>query len=112
MFLVPGNGNKPIFISLVLLVAWIVSTSVYASGDPKEFVGSDKCIQCHRIEFSQWKMSDHSRAMQSPDEQNVLGDFNLRRRRRIELRLTQFDDFCTNKVLGRINTAIISCRQK
>jgi len=60
----------------VLLVVWITSPIVYASGPSSTFIGSGQCLQCHQVEYVQWQRSDHYRAMQRPDEKTVLGDFN------------------------------------
>jgi predicted CXXCH cytochrome family protein len=41
-----------------------------------EFVGRDKCIDCHREAYERWLGSDHDRAMDIATEQTVLADFN------------------------------------
>ncbi|MBW1890697.1 MAG: tetratricopeptide repeat protein [Deltaproteobacteria bacterium] len=41
-----------------------------------EFVGRDRCLNCHREEHNRWQGSDHDRAMAVADETSVLGDFN------------------------------------
>ena len=40
------------------------------------FVGSERCAECHAPETQAWRGSQHQLAMQAPDEQSVLGDFN------------------------------------
>ena len=40
------------------------------------FVGSKKCIDCHRAEYDRWQNSLHDRAMEVANESTVLGDFN------------------------------------
>jgi predicted CXXCH cytochrome family protein len=40
------------------------------------FMGSSACQGCHQNETEQWKHSDHHRAMETANEQNVLGNFN------------------------------------
>ena len=43
---------------------------------PATFVGSSTCQSCHTKEFSDWKKSDHSLAMQHAHDSTVLGNFN------------------------------------
>lgn len=40
------------------------------------FVGSLKCMDCHKNEFDKWQGSHHDHAMHVADDQTVLGDFN------------------------------------
>ena len=40
------------------------------------FVGSKKCMDCHRAESDRWQNSLHDRAMEIANETTVLGDFN------------------------------------
>ncbi|MEM7409829.1 MAG: tetratricopeptide repeat protein [Myxococcota bacterium] len=39
------------------------------------WVGSAVCAECHGAEAEAWRGSDHDRAMQEPDAESVLGDF-------------------------------------
>jgi tetratricopeptide (TPR) repeat protein len=41
-----------------------------------DFVGSKKCMDCHRGEYDKWHNSHHDHAMAVASEQSVLGDFN------------------------------------
>ena len=41
-----------------------------------DYIGSDRCIQCHEGEYQQWQKSHHAKAMMLPQENNVLGDFD------------------------------------
>ena len=41
-----------------------------------EFVGSDKCKDCHKSEYDKWKVSHHRWAMAEATDDTVLGDFN------------------------------------
>ena len=41
-----------------------------------EFVGSDKCKDCHRPEYDKWLTSHHRMAMAVATDDTVLGDFN------------------------------------
>jgi tetratricopeptide (TPR) repeat protein len=40
------------------------------------FVGSQTCNDCHTEQFENWRGSHHDLAMQLPDADSVLGDFN------------------------------------
>lgn len=40
------------------------------------FVGSQKCKDCHKIEYDKWHNSHHDLAMAAATEKTVLGDFN------------------------------------
>ena len=40
------------------------------------FVGSKKCMDCHKAEYDKWQNSHHDRAMAIADDTTVLGDFN------------------------------------
>ncbi|MCK5853032.1 tetratricopeptide repeat protein [bacterium] len=41
-----------------------------------QFVGSSKCIECHKKEYDEWRISDHFMAMAKSNDSTVLGDFN------------------------------------
>ncbi|MBP7981741.1 MAG: ammonia-forming cytochrome c nitrite reductase subunit c552 [Arenimonas sp.] len=41
-----------------------------------DYLGSDACAGCHKVEFSAWQASQHAKAMQHADAKTVLGDFN------------------------------------
>ncbi len=40
------------------------------------YMGDTSCKSCHATEHEAWKLSDHFKAMQLPDDSTVLGDFN------------------------------------
>jgi Tfp pilus assembly protein PilF len=40
------------------------------------FVGSKKCMDCHKAEYDKWQNSHHDRAMDVANDTTVLGDFN------------------------------------
>lgn len=46
------------------------------SAAPSNFVGSDRCAQCHTAEHKDWLSSQHAVAMQEATEQTVLGRFD------------------------------------
>lgn len=41
-----------------------------------QYVGGDKCIDCHLKEYSDWQGSDHDNAMDVATPESVKGDFN------------------------------------
>lgn len=41
-----------------------------------QFVGSERCIDCHQAEHQLWQNSHHDLAMQEPADDTVLGDFD------------------------------------
>ncbi len=40
------------------------------------FVGTQKCMDCHKREYDKWQDSHHDHAMEIADENTVLGDFD------------------------------------
>ena len=40
------------------------------------FVGGQKCAECHKSEYDQWRGSHHDLAMDEANEKSVLGDFD------------------------------------
>ena len=40
------------------------------------FVGTQKCMDCHKREYDKWQDSHHDHAMEVADHSTVLGDFN------------------------------------
>ena len=48
-----------------------------ASAQPiTDFVGSKKCLDCHKKEYDKWLDSHHDLAMDVANEKTVLGDFD------------------------------------
>jgi hypothetical protein len=47
-----------------------------ASPTPAAFAGSQKCAQCHNLQYDLWRRSHHDLAMDKADQTTVLGDFN------------------------------------
>ena len=41
-----------------------------------DYVGSEACGSCHKVEFAEWRQSQHAKAMQHADPSSVLGQFN------------------------------------
>ncbi|MCJ7538402.1 MAG: cytochrome c family protein, partial [Desulfobacterales bacterium] len=40
------------------------------------FVGTQKCMDCHKREYDKWQASHHDHAMEVADKNTVLGDFD------------------------------------
>jgi tetratricopeptide (TPR) repeat protein len=40
------------------------------------YVGDQSCKECHKVEFQEWKKSDHYMSMLPPNDSTVKGDFN------------------------------------
>ena len=56
---------------------WRIFQSPQQSEQPAaEFVGSETCSGCHRVEAALWRDSQHKHAMDHATEKSVLGDFN------------------------------------
>jgi len=45
-------------------------------GPAVQFVGSKKCLDCHKKQYDAWLDSHHDHAMDEANEKTVLGDFN------------------------------------
>ena len=41
-----------------------------------DFLGDEKCKDCHQQEYKNWKGSHHDKAMQIAGEKTMLGNFN------------------------------------
>ncbi len=51
-------------------------TDGISTGPAAGFVGSRKCMECHKKEYDMWQGSHHDHAMDVANETSVLGDFN------------------------------------
>ncbi|MCF6268874.1 MAG: tetratricopeptide repeat protein [Melioribacteraceae bacterium] len=40
------------------------------------FIGKERCVDCHKVEYDQWQQSDHRKAMDVATDSSVLGNFN------------------------------------
>lgn len=76
-------------ISLIIVVVIILLIPIYLIKEKidfakkkntdiisETFVGGDACIECHAVEYEQWKGSDHDKAMEHANDSTVLGNFN------------------------------------
>jgi len=41
-----------------------------------QFIGKERCIDCHKVEYDLWEKSDHKKAMEVATDSSVLGNFN------------------------------------
>ena len=56
---------------------WPIFQSSQQAGQPAaEFVGSEACSGCHRVQAALWRDSQHKHAMDHATEKSVLGDFS------------------------------------
>ena len=66
-------------IAIVILVTVIFNVgnavALQTNMQSTEYVGSTNCIQCHRDKYDDWLKSDHRKAMQSANQNTVLGNF-------------------------------------
>lgn len=62
-------------ISLISACSETQESATYNHAD-QTFVGSEKCVSCHEIEYRDWRGSHHQLAMQTANSETVLGDFN------------------------------------
>jgi predicted CXXCH cytochrome family protein len=62
------------FCSLILAILVFISSSVMAKNN---FVGSEKCLSCHKQIYDIWKESTHYKAVQEvfPSRNNVIADW-------------------------------------
>jgi tetratricopeptide (TPR) repeat protein len=58
------------------LLCLLAIASNAAAKQPVAYVGSAQCVQCHEEVYADWQQSDHHKAMQPANKDNVLGDFN------------------------------------
>lgn len=61
---------RVLFPRFFLVLMLLCSSAVHA------FTGSESCQGCHAEEYNLWEGSHHDLAMQLPDEESVLGDFD------------------------------------
>ena len=60
----------------LLMAAALLCGSAQGVTAAADFAGSETCRECHAKEYGNWQGSHHDLAMQLPDEETVLGDFN------------------------------------
>ncbi len=71
-----------IVIILSLPLYLLKSNTANSAGDDTasvpsvEFVGSVKCMDCHKHEYEKWLGSHHDHAMHVANDETVLGNFN------------------------------------
>ncbi len=65
-----------ILLSPVLYLYFRRPAAVPSDEKTVQFVGSEKCKDCHQNAYNKWRGSDHDRAMDVADETTVLGNFD------------------------------------
>jgi tetratricopeptide (TPR) repeat protein len=74
------TGIIATLVVIVCIPAYVVKQKYLqrpvASQPIATFVGSKKCMDCHKAEYDKWRNSDHDRAMDVASDKTVLGDFN------------------------------------
>lgn len=73
----------PLFFAYLLLAAFFACKSENSDQDEAvaeapslDFVGRAKCVECHELEGQLYEGSHHDMAMDPPNEETVLGDFD------------------------------------
>lgn len=62
-------------IPIYILTFYLKDNSPSVNSSPT-FIGYEKCMDCHKIEYNQWQLSDHKKAMDVATDSSVLGNFN------------------------------------
>ena len=69
-----------IVLALTIPGQWVKYRYFSPVGEPSSlqpyFVGGEKCVECHKIEYDQWLNSHHDLAMDTATEKSVLGNFD------------------------------------
>ena len=63
------------FPAYLLKEDFVRARAIYEPEPLAEFVGRDKCIECHKDAWEKWQGSHHDLAMDVATEETVLGDF-------------------------------------
>jgi len=75
-------GAGAALVIVLSLPLYLAREAVFGTGEgrreatPVEFVGREKCIDCHEKAADAWSGSDHDRAMAVASDSTVRGDFN------------------------------------
>lgn len=65
-----------LFVALGIIAVRCTQPEKKGTAALNEYVGDSTCISCHKKEHDEWKLSDHFKAMELPNDSTVLGDFN------------------------------------
>ncbi|MEN8193950.1 MAG: multiheme c-type cytochrome [Bacteroidota bacterium] len=71
--------SAAIVIILTIPFYTLVQFNKNESEKPNEtaaFIGKERCIDCHKVEYDLWEQSHHKKAMDIATDSSVLGDFN------------------------------------
>jgi hypothetical protein len=61
----------PIYIASYLFSSYMVDNS-----EVVQYIGKERCRDCHQKEYNAWTGSHHDKAMDIATDSTVLGDFN------------------------------------
>jgi predicted CXXCH cytochrome family protein len=67
--------KKTIF-AIALLFFFCAMANIKAEALDAEFVGSEQCIDCHKVQYQAWQGSHHDMAMKHAKPDSVSGDFD------------------------------------
>ena len=60
---------------VLLVLAAFVRFESYESLYDAEYVGSEKCGECHSVTYDRWLDSPHAKMLREPSPESVVGDF-------------------------------------
>jgi tetratricopeptide (TPR) repeat protein len=77
MTLFTGMNSRLPALRILSLLGLLLTTggSAQAASDG-DYIGSETCAGCHRVEYDRWQGSHHDLAMQVANDMTVLGDFD------------------------------------
>jgi len=61
---------------VLLVLAAFVRFESYESLYDAEYVGSEKCGECHTVTYDRWLDSPHAKMLREPSMESVVGDFD------------------------------------
>ncbi len=64
------------FILLIMIGLALNAQAMPTAKNNENYVGSERCAQCHVAETKQWEQSHHAKSMLPPSADSILGDFN------------------------------------
>ena len=64
--------KDPIAVPRITLLLCLLAAPAFAG----DYLGSERCADCHEAEYRAWQGSHHDLAMQAPTPATVLGDFD------------------------------------
>lgn len=62
---------------VLLVLAGFTRFESYESLYDAEYVGSEKCGECHTLTYARWQDSPHAKMLREPSAETVVGDFDV-----------------------------------